>query len=112
MEEYIVVLLFLLTFGVIWTLLHLSRCLNDLDTKIKVQADLILNSKSEFDLDEMKESVLDLVEQTIGSMSPPTAADHFLGMISQYFQAKMMKDMNIPIPGLNALQENVDSEGL
>ena len=46
------------------------------------------------DFDELKESLEDLIEDTIGSMRTPQAADHIMAMAQQWFQIKMAKQMN------------------
>ena len=63
------------------------------------------------DFEELKESLEDLIEDTIGSMRVPQAGDHLMAMAQQWFQIKMAKQMN-GIPGLDLLapQEPGNSE--
>lgn len=68
------------------------------------------------DFEELKESLEDLIEDTIGSMRVPQAGDHLMAMAQQWFQIKMAKQMN-GIPGLDLLapqepgtQENPEYE--
>ena len=56
------------------------------------------------DFDELKESLEDLIEDTIGSMRVPQAGDHLMAMAQQWFQIKMAKQMN-DIPGLDLLAQ-------
>jgi hypothetical protein len=51
-----------------------------------------------FSLQDVKESMVDIVEDTLSNMNPPSAFDHIAGAIAQMIQAKTMKSM-----GLNAL---------
>ena len=50
------------------------------------------------DFDELKESLEDLIADTIGSMRPPQLVDHLGAMAQQFFQMKMatqMKDLDL-----------------
>ena len=52
-------------------------------------------------VDDIKEELLDLVEDVIGNMQPPNAGDHFMGMLGQIAQFWAMKKFNInPQTGL------------
>ena len=52
-------------------------------------------------IDEIKEDLLDLVEEVIGNMQPPNAGDHFMGMMGQIAQMWAMRKFNIdPQTGL------------
>ena len=46
-------------------------------------------------LNELRDEVLDIVQETIENLQPPSAIDHLMGAASQYFQLKMMKDFNL-----------------
>jgi len=46
-------------------------------------------------LDEIKDELLDLVEDVIGNMQPPNAGDHFVGMMAQVAQFWAMRKFNI-----------------
>jgi len=61
-----------------------------------------------FDLESLKEELMGIVENTIESLSPPTAFDHFAGMASQYFQMRMMKEFKIDQP--TQLEEEIKEE--
>ena len=45
------------------------------------------------DFDELRESLEDLIADTIGSMRTPQLADHLGAMAQQFFQMKMAKQM-------------------
>jgi len=53
------------------------------------------NREKGFDLDELKEDLLDMVHETIGNMSPPTAIDHLLGALSGPLQMWAMRKAGI-----------------
>jgi len=44
-------------------------------------------------VDAMREEVGDLVAEVVGSMRPPTIADHLGGVMAQFAQMRMMKMM-------------------
>ena len=46
-------------------------------------------------IDDIKEELLDLVEDVIGNMQPPNAGDHFMGMLGQVAQFWAMRKFNI-----------------
>jgi hypothetical protein len=50
---------------------------------------------SGFDLNELKEDLLDMVHETIGNMQPPTAIDHLLGALSGPIQMWAMRKAGI-----------------
>jgi hypothetical protein len=65
-----------------------------------------------FDIAELKEDLLDMVHETIGNMSPPTAIDHLLGALSGPLQMWAMRKAGIdPSTGqpLEILKELTDS---
>jgi hypothetical protein len=45
------------------------------------------------DFDELRDSLEDLIADTIGSMRTPQLADHLGAMAQQFFQMKMAKQM-------------------
>jgi len=52
-------------------------------------------------INDIKEELLDLVEDVIGNMQPPNAGDHFMGMMGQIAQFWAMRKFNIdPQTGL------------
>lgn len=52
-------------------------------------------------MDEIKEELLDIVEDTLANMQPPNAGDHFMGMLAQVGQMWAMRKFNIdPQTGL------------
>ena len=46
-------------------------------------------------MDEIKEELLDIVEDTLANMQPPNAGDHFMGMLAQVGQMWAMRKFNI-----------------
>lgn len=46
-------------------------------------------------VDNIKDEMFNIVEDTLQNLSPPTAADHLMGTLSQLFQMKMMKNMDL-----------------
>jgi hypothetical protein len=46
-------------------------------------------------IEEMKDEMYDIVQDTVKNMQPPNAADHLMGALSQMVQMKMMKAMNL-----------------
>ena len=46
-------------------------------------------------LQDIKDELLDMVEDVIGNMQPPNAGDHFMGMMGQIAQFWAMKKFNI-----------------
>jgi len=46
-------------------------------------------------VDDIKEELLELVEDVIGNMQPPNAGDHFMGMMGQIAQFWAMRKFNI-----------------
>jgi len=90
----VLVLLFLLGLGVALAFGRLFSHLKDLEGRLNVP-DIV---DIPFTLDDVKESLIDIVEDTLSNMNPPSAFDHIAGAIAQMIQAKTMKSM-----GLNAL---------
>ncbi len=61
---------------------------------VESAADLGANVAVEVpDFDELRESLEDLIAETIGSMRTPQLADHLGAMAQQFFQMKMAKQM-------------------
>ena len=48
-----------------------------------------------FDFSRLKSEMTELIEEIIGDMQPPNAADHLMGAISQIIQMKAMKSKAI-----------------
>tara|TARA_R110002012_G_scaffold107625_1_gene249627 strand:+ start:3108 stop:3461 length:354 start_codon:yes stop_codon:yes gene_type:complete len=61
-----------------------------------LKEDLVDNSTSgSFNLDELKDELLDMVHETIGSMQPPNAFDHLLGALAGPIQMWAMRKAGI-----------------
>ena len=56
-------------------------------------------------VEELKDEMFNIVQDTIEGMNPPTAADHLMGALGQLVQMKLAKSMNLldslPIPNLS-----------
>ena len=62
----------------------------------EIRADLVGNpSSSTFNLDELKDELLDMVHDTIGNMQPPNAFDHIVGALSGPLQMWAMRKAGI-----------------
>jgi NTP pyrophosphatase (non-canonical NTP hydrolase) len=49
-------------------------------------------SPTNFNITDLKAELEDLIADTIGSMQPPSIADHLGGVLAQWAQIKMMKE--------------------
>ena len=84
----------------------------------EIRADLVGNPSSNgFNLEEIKEDLLDMVHDTIGNMQPPNAWDHLLGALAGPIQMWAMRKAGIdPATGqaiqtvLPDLQETFQSQ--
>ena len=66
------------------------------------------------DFDELRESLEDLIAETIGSMRTPQLADHLGAMAQQFFQMKMakqMQEMGSLLPSSLGVQAEDEVEG-
>lgn len=107
-------------FGVIVVIffLHHSSSKALLSHIEEIRADLVgSSSTTTFNLEEIKEDLLDLVHDTIGNMQPPNALDHLLGALAGPIQMWAMRKAGIdPATGqaiqtvLPNLQEAFQSE--
>ena len=71
----------------------------------EIRADLVGNpSSSTFNLDELKDELLDMVHDTIGNMQPPNAFDHIVGALSGPLQMWAMRKAGIDPATGQALQ--------
>ena len=62
----------------------------------EIRADLVGNpSSTAFNLEEIKEDLLDMVHDTIGNMQPPNAWDHLLGALAGPIQMWAMRKAGI-----------------
>jgi hypothetical protein len=90
---------------VLYFLNHLKGSILEIEGRLNATIENI--AQNEYDLPSLnglKDEVLDIVESTIENLTPPTAIDHIAGAVSQYFQMKLMKEMN----GFSAPMELVD----
>jgi hypothetical protein len=85
-------------FGVIVVIffLHHSSSKALLSHIEEIRADLVGNSNATtFNLEDMKEELLDMVHDTIGNMQPPNAWDHLLGALAGPIQMWAMRKAGI-----------------
>jgi hypothetical protein len=85
-------------FGVIIVIffLHHSSSKALLSHIEEIRADLVGNSSTNgFNLEEIKEDLLDMVHDTIGNMQPPNAWDHLLGALAGPIQMWAMRKAGI-----------------
>lgn len=90
--------LYLSFFGMcVWVWLSNARLkdtLTILANDLKDRLNEPLDVPSSF-VDEIKDEMFNIVEETLQNLSPPTAADHLMGTLSQLFQMKMVKSMKL-----------------
>jgi len=65
-----------------------------------------LNDSSKV-LTTLKDSLTDIVEETLENLNPPTAFDHLAGAAVQFMQMKMMSGLEQVSPQLADLAESV-----
>jgi len=87
-----------------WAFQTLSHRLNRLEDQIhnKIEG---LNDSPEL-LTSLKNSMTEIIEDTLENLQPPTAFDHIAGAAVQFMQMKMMGTME----QLNPLLSSVDNE--
>ena len=83
----------------------LSNRLDGLEDKI--QSTLASVSDSPSLLGELKDSMTEIVEDTLESLTPPSAFDHIAGAAVQYFQMKMMAGLEHLPPALTDMAEDI-----
>jgi len=64
---------------------HLTALIQDVEVGFKQ------DNPNPFNIDEIKEELLDLVHDVLQNMQPPSAGDHIFGAIGQILQFKMMQ---------------------
>ena len=103
--------LYLSFFGMcVWVWLSNARLkdtLTLLADDLKVRLNEPIDVPSSF-VDEIKDEMFNIVEETLQNLSPPTAADHLMGTLTQLFQMKMMKNMKLD----NILPPGNEEEGV
>ena len=58
-------------------------------------------------VESVRAEVVEVIEDVIGSMHVPTAADHLMGALGTWVQAKVMRDLG---PGISQLVAQNDAE--
>jgi len=77
----------------------LSRQIKEVSSVITEKLGEEVKVPSSF-MDELKESLEDLVHDTISTMQPPNAADHVMGAIAQMIQMKAMQKFGMVQPAI------------
>jgi hypothetical protein len=88
----VLVLLFLIGSGVALAFLRLFTHLQYLEGRLNDAGSVV---DIPFSLDDVKDSMIDIVEDTLKNMNPPSAFDHIAGAVAQMIQAKTMKSMGL-----------------
>ena len=94
-------------FGVIFVIFFLNHTSSKalLSHIEEIRADLVgSSSNTTFNLEEIKEDLLDMVHDTIGNMQPPNAWDHLLGALAGPIQMWAMRKAGIDPATGQALQ--------
>lgn len=109
----IVLPLYLAFFGMcVWVWLSNTRLkdtltllADDLKTRLNEPVDV-----PDTFIEQIKDEMFGIVEDTLQNLSPPTAADHLMGTLSQLFQMKLMKNMNLEhmLPQQNNVEDSDD----
>lgn len=90
-------------------LYHLKTLIISFESRLnEAIADINENDVALPSLNGLKDEILDVVNSTIENLQPPTAFDHIAGAVSQYFQMKMMKEMQV-MPQLDVIENVVDA---
>jgi hypothetical protein len=88
---------------------HALTVRQDLDRSVQQLAEKTIPDIPDFD--ELRESLEDLIAETIGSMRTPQLADHLGAMAQQFFQMKMAKQMqDMNLGSLLTQPENVEND--
>ena len=87
----------LVVFGILFGFLtHLRSIINQISSRLNdVIDDLQSEQPSLNGLNGLKEELLDIVNDTIENLQPPSAIDHIAGAFSQFIQFRMMKEIKL-----------------
>jgi len=88
-----------------YVLQALSNRLDDFEGDIAMSLES-LNDSPEL-LTTLKESMSDIVEDTLANLQPPTAFDHLAGAAVQFMQMKMMAGLEQVSPQLANMAETI-----
>ena len=87
---------------------HLKAFSNRLDRiEAKYDVELTRLNDSSKTLNNLKESLTDIVEETLENLNPPTAFDHIAGAAVQFMQMKMMAGLEQVSPQLADMAETI-----
>lgn len=124
MDDYMIgVLLGLLLTAMVGLAMRLEKChrsigqmAESLHISLKGDIQTATMETSDNFVNDIKEELLDVVNQTIHNMRPPNIADHLGGILQQFAQMKMMKMMKkegmFPDPSMlqGVMNNNLDEE--
>ena len=97
--------------GCMWFFHNISQRIEGIELKITASTDNMerLNGSGDM-LETLKDSLEDIIADTLENIQPPSAFDHIAGAIGQMIQMKMMKSMDMLPPqiveGLNDLNDD------
>ena len=81
---------FLITFGLYFMSQNVLKALEE------ISGNLNRETTHDFpDIQSIKDDLLEIVEDTIQNMQPPSAIDHLMGALAQFAQIKLMKAAGI-----------------
>lgn len=92
LEEVLFALLGLLVAFNVGHLMTLRRCESAL-LALTLESKALTSWDPSGLLDEIKDEVGSMVMEVVGSMRPPTVADHLGGVLAQFAQIKMMRSL-------------------
>ena len=110
-ESVIVPLIAILTPVIVIYLLqlHFSKALLSQITEVKHQIDVVTEA-SPLTFDDIREQMLDVVEETLANLQPPNAFDHIVGALAGPIQAWAMKKAGINPATGQPLQDLLESD--
>ena len=77
-------------FGIAFNFMTWREVTRTIESNAKNLPDFNLEGIAE----KIGDEIHDVIQETLGNFSLPTAQDHLFGMISQFVQSKMMRDLH------------------
>jgi len=100
----LIAVLLVLLLGIFASTFLLSRALKDFQANLPTGSPQLA-----FDIEGLRGDLIEMVQDTIGTMQPPNAMDHLLGMLSQFAQMKMAQKFGVnPAEMLEGLTERLN----
>lgn len=97
-------LLFAFQVGMMWSLKRCENLLLSFDVTLK-------NAEPGNAIEEMKNEVAELVADVLEGMRPPTIADHLGGVLAQWAQIKMMREVQANGVLPTAMEDSIEAQG-